>query len=116
MDEGSRRQVNGEHDAPLDTALVDSELRLAMPPFDGAADLATWLSLPDPSAKASAATINIRISPPVDLILPQSTLSKNRLSLIFEAHTHRGTQLPAAAICSGSIGTGKAPSFITRLG
>lgn len=63
---------------------VDSALRLAQPPFDGISDAAAWLGLRTPESVVP--TLNIRVLPPVDLILDKCSLTDNKLHLTLHAH------------------------------
>lgn len=66
-------------------AALDDRLRTNSPPFDGLTDLARWLSVPTP-AFGRLCTLTTTVLPPIDLIFDKSTLSDDRLRLLFEAH------------------------------
>ena len=68
----------------IELATVDSALRLSQPPFDGLADAAAWLGLRSPNSMSPA--ISIRVSPPVDVIIPSCRLSGDVLRLTLHAH------------------------------
>lgn len=68
-------------------ASIDNALRAAEIPFDGLADLASWLALPDPSSDSQSPAITIRINPPVDLVLDECRLSDGYLKLRVHAHS-----------------------------
>ncbi len=72
-------------DTLLERNALDSALRAATPPFDGAEDLRAWLGLRLPDS-SSLSTITLSINPPVDIILERSGLSDGNLHLILHAH------------------------------
>ncbi len=72
-------------DTLLERNALDSALRAATPPFDGAEDLRAWLGLRLPDS-SSLSTITLLINPPVDIILDRSRLSDGNLHLILHAH------------------------------
>ena len=79
-------QVFGRSAAALsEPTLVDNELRASIPPFDGLADLCSWLALrgPDPGSLCS---ISVAVNPPVDLMIDRSGLAAETLRLILHAH------------------------------
>ena len=82
-------QINGSRQSipsAIDVASIDNELRRNELPFDGLADIAGWLGLADPRYSNSSPSINIRVNPPVDLILPECKLENEQLHLILYAH------------------------------
>ena len=88
-------QIIGENIAPLSSlsaTLLDNALRGATPPFDGLADLSVWLGLSDPSVNHAAPSIFIRVNPPVDLILENCKLLKDKLYLTLHAHPRFDTK------------------------
>jgi hypothetical protein len=82
-------QVSASHGrsfSPSELANIDNFLRQSQPPFDGLGDAAQWLGLnADPSAK-KLPSIDIYISPPVDLMFDKCSLADGTLSLILHAH------------------------------
>lgn len=85
--EGMLLQVTGEKSPYADNipyAEVDNELRCLKEPFDGVADLASSLSLRDPRSNYEAPRIEIVIEPPIDLILDQSQITDDMVSLAIE--------------------------------
>jgi hypothetical protein len=81
-------QVAGNVPPPhIDMSEADNSLRAATPPFDGVADLATWLGFPAPQEGAPhGPRITIRIGPPCDLIFDKCTFKDGRLHLVLHAH------------------------------
>lgn len=71
-----------------DISEIESEMRLADPPFDGLWDLTNWLALPDSERSKDRASISIRIAPPVDFVFSESRLYANSLKVVLHAHTH----------------------------
>jgi hypothetical protein len=65
---------------------IDQALRSATPPFDGIADLCTWLQLTDTRTNGRAAAINLRIGPPVDMLFDASKVSGNKLEITLVSH------------------------------
>lgn len=83
-------QVTGQRLNPLsgaDAADIDTALRNATPPFDGIEDLGNWLRLRDRRVNGHESAINIRVSPPVDMIFDKSSLHDNKFQLAFSAHS-----------------------------
>ena len=82
-------QVAGSHiqmPAPMELARIDNTLRASEPPFDGLADAAGWLGLSPPEATTTPPSIEIRVSPPCDLMFDQCTLANDHLHLVLHAH------------------------------
>ena len=82
-------QVVGSRDASssqINFNSIDSALRQCSPPFDGLSDLSAWLGLKDTLLSHESPSINIRVLPPVDLILPKCHLDKDKLQIILNAH------------------------------
>jgi hypothetical protein len=82
-------QVGGQRLNPLtgaEAADIDTTLRNATPPFDGMEDLGNWLRLSDRRINGRESILNIRISPPVDMLFEQSSLHDNKFQLSFSAH------------------------------
>lgn len=71
--------------AIVDRAALDSALRAATPPFDGAEDLRTWLGLRLPDG-SSLSSITILANPPVDFRVDLSGLAGGILRLVLHAH------------------------------
>lgn len=82
----------------LDTTVIDNALRLSNPPFDGLADVSSWLGLPDPRQNSQAPNINIRIGPPVDYIIPNCKLSSDELHITLHAHPQFDTDSVGLAV------------------
>ncbi|MGJ7501515.1 hypothetical protein ACSFBF_14215 [Variovorax sp. ZT5P49] len=84
---------------PLSTDLaeVDNALRMHELPFDGLVDLCGWLGLQAPEAGA-ASQIQLRLSPPCDLIIEMSSLRQNRFKLTLHAHSTFDTSRMDVAI------------------
>ncbi|TAM27238.1 MAG: hypothetical protein EPN62_00170 [Candidimonas sp.] len=71
----------------IDVATIDNALRRNELPFDGLADVASWLGLTDPRYTTNPPSIKIRVNPPVDLILPECSLAGDQLRLVLHAHS-----------------------------
>lgn len=69
-----------------ETTNIDHSLRTASPPFDGIADLCTWLQLTDTRTNGSAPAITFRVGPPVDMVFEASNVSANTFQLTLNAH------------------------------
>lgn len=72
----------------IDVASIDNALRRNELPFDGLADIASWLGLADPRNSHAPPSINIRVSPPIDLIFSESKLEDDQMRLILYSHPH----------------------------
>lgn len=86
---GLHLQVGGERVQPSDAYValsIDQELRRAALPFDGLADLCRWLNLSDSRATGQNPAINMRVSTPVAVMLEDSKLDSNKLSVVLHAH------------------------------
>jgi hypothetical protein len=70
----------------IDFMEIDNQLRRSHPPFDGLSDVATWLGLHTPRSVDRQASIQLRIRPPVDMLVDRSRLAENQLDLVFHAH------------------------------
>ena len=82
-------RVNGKgiHQPQLEKLSdIDNGLRNASPPFDGLTDLTSWLGLPSPDHDHSSSSIEISISPPVDLLSNETTLANDMLKVALVAH------------------------------
>lgn len=82
-------QARGEKAQPSDAHVavsIDQELRRAHLPFDGLIDLCGWLNLTDSRATGQEPAINMRVSTPVAVMLGESKLDSNKLSVILHAH------------------------------
>ena len=80
--------VIGKYDQSVtynELAEIDNSLRLSTPPFDGTNDAALWLGLKDISNDNRNPSINIRISPPVDLIFDESSLNNDEFKITLHA-------------------------------
>ena len=73
--------------SPAEALRHDQTLRRITPPFDGMADLCSWLQLSDTRISGQSSTINVRVHPPVVISLEESTLLSNRLKLTLSAHS-----------------------------
>ena len=65
---------------------IDNALRQCSTPFDGLSDLSGWLGLKDPQLSHESPSINIRVLPPVDLILSECHLEKDKFQILLHAH------------------------------
>jgi hypothetical protein len=86
--------VAGSQITPLSqaqSALEDHELRCNELPFDGINDLCNWLELKDERATGRAASIDLRIMPPVDIIFDDSSIFNDELNLTLYAHSNLDT-------------------------
>ena len=82
-------QVMGGLATALPTATlveIDNSLRLSSPPFDGLADVATWLEFTAPGSPHRATSLSIRVKPPVNVNLDKSALADDSLRLTLHAH------------------------------
>jgi len=82
-------QVSGARLQPLSSADAvrnDQELRQINPPFDGMADLSSWLQLSDKRGSGQANGINMRVNPPAGVAIDESCLESNRLQLKLDLH------------------------------
>lgn len=70
----------------IDAARIDNALRRSNPPFDGIADVASWLGLSNPFTTRDPPSINISVNPPVDLIFSDCSLADDSLRLTLHAH------------------------------
>lgn len=80
------RGVANSEPHPLDREL-DNQLRLHKIPFDGVQDVVSWLGLADPRDRDWVPHISIVVLPPADIILHESGLSDEQLSLTVVAHS-----------------------------
>ena len=81
--------ITGDAQNPLSSveiAKVNSQLRLNKQPFDGLNDLVNNLNVPDTLTSYKQSQIEIRISPPIDIRIDESSLSKGKFNLILHAH------------------------------
>ena len=70
----------------VEIAKINSELRLNQIPFDGVHDLFDYFSLQDCISAYKQPQIEIRISPPIDLISSQCHTSNGKFNLTLNAH------------------------------
>lgn len=70
----------------VEVAEINNELRLNELPFDGVNDLLSYLRLSDCVASYKQPYIEVRISPPIDLIVEKCKLSNGQLHLVLHAH------------------------------
>lgn len=68
-------------------AVMDSSLRAATPPFDGLSDISRWLGFSNAVDGGRSSSINIRVKPPVDLIIDQCLFDADKLSVVIHAHS-----------------------------
>lgn len=100
--------INGDALNPFSSTeftKIDSELRLAELPFDGIEDLLNFLSLPDTLSNHKQTQIEVRIYPPVDVLIDESSLSNNQLNLTLHAHPTLDTKTISLAIQEFSNGS-----------
>ncbi len=82
--------ISGDAQMPFsntELTKIDSELRVGKLPFDGIEDLINYLNLPDTFSSHKQPQIEIRISPPVDMRIDESRLSKGEFRLTLHAHS-----------------------------
>lgn len=84
--------------SPIDSAVIDNELRSNDPPFDGLDDLASWLGLPKPWPSFKPPSIQIRVSPPTDLMMDKCGLKDDQFTLTLHAHPHFDVRSAGLAI------------------
>lgn len=70
----------------VELAEINNELRFNNLPFDGVNDLLNYLRLPDCITSYKQSQIEVRISPPIDLISEKCKLSDGKLHLTLHAH------------------------------
>lgn len=90
--------VSDHNEMPLSTNLaeVDNALRMEQLPFDGLIDLCGWLGLQTPGTGA-APQIHLRVGPPCDLIIAESSLRQNGFKLTLHAHpTFKASRMDVA--------------------
>jgi len=83
---------------PTELTEIDNLLRLSTPPFDGLNDVANWLGLKTVWNDSRAPMIDIRIAPPVDLMIDESSLNDDKFKLTLHAHPHFDTNLIRLAL------------------
>lgn len=71
----------------IDFFKIDDALRMNDIPFDGMHDLSTYTGLRSPDLLHENPIVNIRILPPVDLVISDSSLEKNKLTIRILAET-----------------------------
>lgn len=76
----------------------DQELRLAPQPFDGMADLSSWLQLSDKRGSGQSNGLTMRVNSPVGVALDESSLDSNRLQLKLNIHPKFDTERVHLAI------------------
>lgn len=94
-------QITGDAQNPLsavEIVKVNSYLRLNKLPFDGLNDLVNNLNIPDTLTSYKQSQIEIRISPPIDMRIDESSLSKGKFSLILHAHQKLNTKNISLAV------------------
>lgn len=67
---------------------LDHALRISSPPFDGLSDILGHLGLPNIIESSDPHYIEIVINPPIDIVIDQTTLSKNVLNVALIAHVN----------------------------
>lgn len=80
-----------------DRAALDTSLRAAEPPFDGAEDLRSWLGLRLPES-GSLSSITISVNPPVDVLTDRSGFFGDALRVVLSAHRNANRSLVRLAI------------------
>lgn len=70
----------------IDLINIDTFLRSSYPPFDGLPDAGYWLGLEFVESDHQASSIEVRINPPVDIIIDRSFLSDNTFNICLLAH------------------------------
>lgn len=84
----------------LQATQEDHELRCDVIPFDGINDLCGWLGLRDDRPTGRAASIDLRILPPVDIIFEDSSINDDKLRITLHAHPKLDTSRLRLAIKS----------------
>jgi hypothetical protein len=82
----------------LQATQEDQELRCNATPFDGLNDLCGWLGLRDDRLTGRAASIDLRILPPVDMIFNESSIVDDHLKIALLAHPRLDTSKVKLAI------------------
>jgi hypothetical protein len=70
----------------IDFMAIDNQLRQSNPPFDGFGDVVAWLGLHTLRSTDRQPSIQLRVGPPVDLLIDRSDLANNELNLVLRAH------------------------------
>ena len=86
--------------ASYDLIDIDNLLRLSSPPFDGLYDAAGWLGLSTTNLGNNNPSIDMRISPPVDLIFDECKLNDDVFKIVLHAHPLFNTKLLHVALRS----------------
>tara|TARA_R100000656_G_scaffold124619_1_gene103318 strand:+ start:210 stop:1568 length:1359 start_codon:yes stop_codon:yes gene_type:complete len=73
---------------PLESVSIDNSLRAGTPPFDGLQDISHWLNLRSPLALALSPSIDINITPPVNIFFDECFLKDDDLRVILHAHSN----------------------------
>ena len=71
---------------PHTIAGIEAELRLGLPPFDGLPDIGALLELRADVTGSRSPSIEVTLSPPVDLLLSECALADDRFSGVLIAH------------------------------
>lgn len=71
----------------IDLINIDNFLRSSSPPFDGLSDAAQWLGLKITESDIQVPSIEVRINPPIDIMIDRTFLSNNILNLCLMAHS-----------------------------
>lgn len=93
--------IRGDAQDPIssvDIAKINSQLRLGNPPFDGLNDLLSNFNLPNTITSHQQSQIEIRISPPIDMRIDESSLSTGKFKLLIHAHPQLDTKDISLAI------------------
>lgn len=77
---------------------LDRALRIGEIPFDGVTDLALALGLPDPCITGFVPIAEIRVRPPIDCLVDQTSLSDDVLLLTMAAHPEINLSLLHVAV------------------
>jgi hypothetical protein len=80
----------------FDVPSIDRELRTVTPPFDGLVDLTFWLGLGGHTLPpTSFGKVELRVKPPVDCLVDQTSLRDDQLNVVLVAHP----EFNRAAVC-----------------
>ncbi|MDH3354791.1 MAG: hypothetical protein OEL79_06210 [Chromatiales bacterium] len=89
---------NHQVSAYSELAEIDNSLRLSTPPFDGLNDALSWLGLGENTPGNMYPKIDVRINPPVDLIIDESSLNNDEFKMTLHAHPQFNVELVQVAI------------------
>jgi hypothetical protein len=77
---------------------IDNALRGHSLPFDGISELSTWLGLSAPTSTSFVPSLDIRVGPPLDVIVEESSLADDTLTIVLHAHTSFDTSKTRLAV------------------